>query len=194
MGCDIHLYIEKKKNGKWVPAQGFMDTGNYDNTPDVPYPDKQLSDRDYLLFGFLAGVRDTTNQHFKPKGFPKDASKEVKAVFNEWGDDGHTPSYLTLEELRSVDWENEMITINRMFRKDQLEAFNKSLTEGKPNYDLINTWCSWASDQDKWISSSIQVPIKHEFKKLYWFAKFEMSSYDYKCKPDELRVVFWFDN
>jgi hypothetical protein len=195
MGCDIHVYIEKKKNGKWVPAQGFMDTGNWeDGTLDVPYPDKQLDDRDYLLFGFLAGVRDPTNQHFEPKGFPKDASKEVKAVFKRWGSDAHTPSYLTLEELKSVDWNNELIIINEMFRKDQIGAFRKSESEGKPNYDLINTWCSWASDTENWISDSIQVPIKYEFKKLYWFQSFEMSSYDYNCKPDELRLVFWFDN
>jgi hypothetical protein len=195
MGCDIHLYIEKKKNGKWIPAQGFMDTGGFDDgTLDVPCPDKQLDNRDYLLFGFLAGVRDDTNQHFEPKGFPKDASKEVKAVFKRWGNDAHTPSYLTLEELKSVDWKNEMITIDRLFRKDQLAAFKESVKAGKPNYNFIDTWCSMSSNMDEWEHDEIQVPIEYEFKKLYWFQLFEMQSYDYRCKPDELRIVFWFDN
>jgi hypothetical protein len=194
MGCDIHLYVEKKRNGKWVPAQGFMDVGNEDGLLDVPYPDKQLDDRDYLLFGFIAGVRDDTNQHFEPKGFPKDASKEVKAVFKSWGTDAHTPSYLTLEELQSVDWKNEMITIEKLFEKDQLSAFRKSVESGNPDYGLVTTWCSWASDTEKWVHDTIQVPIQYEFKKLYWFSQFEMQSYDYRCKPDELRIVFWFDN
>ena len=81
MGCDIHLYIEKKKNGKWVPAQGFMMTGNYDpDIPDVPAADR-FKKRNYALFGFLAGVRCPKFQRFEVKGFPKNASKEVKRVY-----------------------------------------------------------------------------------------------------------------
>lgn len=192
MGCDIHMYIEKKIDGKWIPAQGFMHVYSDDRTLDVPYADR-FTDRDYLLFGFLAGVRDCTNQHFVPKGFPKDASKEVSGVYNGYGSDAHTPSYLTLKELQSVDWDNEMITIGREFLKHQLETFRKSVTEGTPHYDAITTWCSWASDKENWEYAEIEVPIKYQFMNFYRFMN-KLNSYDFRCNENEIRIVFWFDN
>jgi hypothetical protein len=192
MGCDIHLYIEKKIDNRWVPAQGFFLIDKEDTIPNVPYPDR-FGDRDYLLFGFLAGVRDSTNQHFEPRGFPKDASKEVRDQFVAWNGDAHTPSYLTLEELKAVDWDNELVTIDRLFRKDQLEAFNKSVSAGEPDYDLITTWCAWSSDKENWIHSTIEVPIKYQFQRFYHFMN-KLQTYSWVSKPDEIRIVFWFDN
>lgn len=149
MGCDIHMYIEKKINGKWIPAQGFMKNRN-DDTPDVPYYD-QFHQRNYALFGFLAGVRNTDIVWFKPKGFPADASEEVARVYHRWGSDAHTPSYLTKEELDRVDWYGEIDYYGeRLTRRKAFDQF----------YDLV-----------------------------YW-----LNSYDYSCKPDEIRLVFWFDN
>ena len=185
------MYIEKKRKGSWIPAQGFITEGD-DKTPNVPYPDR-FTDRDYLLFGFLAGVRDSTNQHFEPRGFPEDASKEVSTVYNGYGSDAHTPSYLTLEELKSVDWDHEMIIIERLFLKRQLEEFKKSIDVGKPNYDAITTWCSWTSDTENWEYAEIEVPIKYQFMNFYRFMN-QLHNYDWSCKDDEIRIVFWFDN
>lgn len=198
MGCDIHMYIEKKDKsstataGSWIPAQGFLITSDEDEAiPDVPFPD-QFSDRDYLLFGLLAGVRDPTNQVFEPKGFPEDASPEVRAVFERWGRDAHTPSFLTLEELEGIPWDTKMIKIERVFPKKDLAAFNKSVKDGKPDYGIITTWCSWTSQPD-WEFASIEIPIKYEFKRFYDYV-FWLNSYDYRCKKDEIRIVFWFEN
>jgi hypothetical protein len=153
MGCDIHTYIEKKKNGVWVPAQGFMLTGNYEpDIPDVPVHDTYYK-RDYCLFGFLAGVRYPQFKRFEPKGFPEDASEEVKRIFDYWGSDAHTPSYLTQEELKSVDWDTEEINCYGEGNQPLWKAFERF-------YDLV-----------------------------FW-----LNSYDYNCEPDELRIVFWFDN
>ena len=154
MGCDIHMYIEKKKNGKWIPAQGFMQTGNRENdVPDVPFHD-QFNQRNYALFGFLAGVRIPELKHFEPQGFPDDASKEVKDVYNEWGTDAHTPSYLLLKELQTIPWD-DLIDYPDYYEKPAKlrDAFSEF-------YDLV-----------------------------YW-----LNSYDYTCNPDEIRIVFWFDN
>jgi hypothetical protein len=193
MGCDIHLYIEKKIKGKWIPAQGFMQTSDEERSvPDVPFNDR-FNDRDYLLFGFLAGVRDSTNQHFEPKGFPDDASKEVKRVYEGWEGASHTPSYLTLAELKSVDWDHEMIKIDRLFLKKQLKAFNESVAKGKPNYNLIDTWCGGTNDMKNWVHAEIERPIRFEFRRFYDLV-FWLNSYDYRCKEDEIRIVFWFDN
>jgi len=153
MGCDIHLYIEKKKNGQWIPAQGFMQT-NSDDIPDVPHHDR-FTDRHYCLFGYLAGVRHGAMQHFQVKGFPLDASKEVQTIYDKWGVDAHTPSYLTKEELDTVNWRKDKIDCG-YGDKGPLELYKAFRTF----YDLV-----------------------------FW-----LNSYDYTCKPDEIRIVFWFDN
>jgi hypothetical protein len=152
MGCDIHVYIEKKKNGKWIPAQGFMQTDE-DSLPDVPHHDK-FSQRKYCLFGYIAGVRCPGLQHFKTNGFPMDASRPVKMQYKRMGVDAHTPSYLTLFELQTVDWHTDKIDCGYgqgpVILREAFQAF----------YDLV-----------------------------FW-----LQSYDYTCRTDEIRIVFWFDN
>jgi len=195
MGCDIHMYIEKKDKtstasaGDWIPAQGFMKVD--DDRVDVPYPDR-FNDRDYLLFGMLAGVRDSSNQIFTPKGFPDDASKEVRTVFEEWGRDAHTPSYLTLAELNGIPWDTKMIEITRMFPEKDLIKFKKSVESGKPDYGIITMWCGMTNSPG-WVSDTIEVPIKYQFQRFHEFV-FWLRSYDYRCDENEIRIVFWFDN
>ena len=191
MGCDIHMYIEKMRNGKWVPAQGFVEID--DGVIDVPYNDR-FSDRDYLLFGMLAGVRDSTNQMFEPKGFPSDASPELNAVYKGWEPVAHTPSYLTLAELNGLNWDGSAIIIKRMFQKNQLKAFRNSVKKGDPDYSIIQSWCSWASDRENWVEAEIQVPMKYQFSRFYYNVVSRLHSYDRRCNENEIRIVFWFDN
>lgn len=88
MGCDIHAYSEIKNN------VGFWDLVG-----------KANCNRDYSFFGLIAGVRDyrNKNQQHEVKGFPKNASSEVQAIYDDWGSDAHTSSYLTLPELKSTN-------------------------------------------------------------------------------------------
>lgn len=65
MGCDIHCYIEYKRNGRatgWTSFGGRINPG-----------------RDYLLFTKLAGVRDydKTGALVEPRGCPEDAGWEA---------------------------------------------------------------------------------------------------------------------
>lgn len=192
MGCDIHLYIEKKIDGKWVPAQGFMTRDFDDRVPDVPYYDR-FTDRNYILFGALAGVREPDFQMFPVKGFPEDACPEVKAVYDQWGCDAHTPSWLTLKELKEADWEKFKAPLTKMFPKDLLKKFRETEKAGKPDYQILNIWCSWAADHKRWETATIDMPIKEQLGRfndlIFW-----LNSYDYRCKEDEIRIVFWFDN
>ena len=87
MGCDIHFNVEKQDaSGKWRSA-----------TPKNLY-----IGRNYLLFGYLAGVRSNVDPKFPPRGFPTDASAKVQANYKKWAGDAHTASYLTLEELIEI--------------------------------------------------------------------------------------------
>lgn len=73
MGCDIHMYAERRVDGKWRPL--FEPVGDEYYGYEWPVVTK---DRDYDLFGVLAGVR---NRHVpcitgEPRGLPCDLCEE----------------------------------------------------------------------------------------------------------------------
>lgn len=62
MGCDIHLFVEKRLKGS---NDRFQSTAFYD----------EFSDRSYLMFAFLADVRNYDNiKHLPLRGLPNDIS------------------------------------------------------------------------------------------------------------------------
>jgi len=136
---DIHIFVEKKVKGRWVPAEAMMkDEGG---KLDVPYPQKIYTGRDYELFGFLTGGQVRTDIGVyagRLKGFPKDASKQVKKIYGAWGVDGHTPNYITLKELNQVDW-NRKITDNdgkQIALKDRFDHFFYDVMMRMDFYDI----------------------------------------------------------
>lgn len=96
MGCDIHGYCEIYENGKWEMAGGF----NNKYSSDEPY-----EGRNYNLFSLLANVRNSGNitPISLPRGVPKDASESYQRIVEECGSDGHSHSFLMLDELLLVD-------------------------------------------------------------------------------------------
>jgi hypothetical protein len=113
MGCDIHLFVEKKKWGKWVSCDEWREDDCCDDKV-MRLHRPIYRERDYTTFAMLAGVRSwlTIDQKFPTKGFPKDASKEVRKLYNVYGGNGehsdaHSASYLTLTELKAIDWTKE---------------------------------------------------------------------------------------
>lgn len=94
MGCDIHLYIEKKVRGKWVP---------FKEIPEDDYPD----DRDYNVFALLAGVRGRHEKtYFAERGIPLDTSYKENRGDEDfcWLGD-HSFTYATIHELKKVKWD-----------------------------------------------------------------------------------------
>lgn len=82
MGCDIHGWVEKKVGEKWIAYKELNDTW-----------------RNYDRFAALAGVR---GEGPKAKGVPPDVSDTVKVLIAEWDADGHSHSYLPLNEAFDV--------------------------------------------------------------------------------------------
>lgn len=56
--------------------------------------------RCYIMFGVLAGVRYIVEPIVQPRGIPNDISHEVLCDWEQEEDSCHTPSWLTLAELR----------------------------------------------------------------------------------------------
>lgn len=83
MGCDIHLFAEIKLRGTW----------HVYSHPEI--------DRNYELFGFMAGVRGYDVKPIaEPRGLPDDAAEVTRIAFER--DEGHTPSWLHGPELQAV--------------------------------------------------------------------------------------------
>lgn len=115
MGCDIHLYVEKRVDGNWRTADKWSDDKYEEGRKEVAYDDRFYSGRNYDLFSILANVRNgrgfagvKTGEGFvpisEPRGVPDDACEEYKREAELWGCDGHSHSYLTLQEILSCDW------------------------------------------------------------------------------------------
>jgi hypothetical protein len=170
VGCDIHLYAEKRVNGKWTILPPPLGTGfdfskmpkpgkpwdqltpaekeahqladtayresvkapwRFEHAPrdeanpalvakekgERRYLQKWFSDRNYRLFGMLAGVRNSSGGWpdrerdetpivepiHEPRGVPGpgEASKEYRAEVRAYGVDGHSHSWATVAELRT---------------------------------------------------------------------------------------------
>ena len=102
MGCDVHMFVEKKPKGKnkpWTFVEKF--------TP----PDRDFGQcnsfyqwRNYTLFSVLAGVRGGEEPISAPRGLPDYVSKAIDAEAMKWGPDAHSFSWLTVRELLNYDW------------------------------------------------------------------------------------------
>ena len=97
MGCEIHLQVERRKDGKWahVPTYSFRDEGR-----EGAIYIGHLDGRDYRLFAALAGVRnyDGVPPISEPRGLPEDA--DPATLDSDVGD--HSQSWLTLAELEPL--------------------------------------------------------------------------------------------
>jgi hypothetical protein len=80
MGCDIHLFVERKHKDKWVMSHEVEGPG---------------SARNYHRFAALAGVRFDGPA---PRGMPADPSESVLYHADEWTGDAHSHGWFSLAE------------------------------------------------------------------------------------------------
>lgn len=203
MGCDIHINVEVRKNGIWNHVKKLW--GTWDN--DINTYKEIYESRNYILFALLANVRNQYNLTpiSQPKGLPKDITISVKEESNEWGTDGHSHSWLTLKELIEFNWENEFLNegcVNAAQFKDYLD-------NGKPS-----SWCRGVG------LVSVETPtstrnmienygLQHPFLEKTYTVVSWSENYKSYCseffektipklkelgKPEDVRIVFWFDS
>lgn len=128
MGCDIHIHVEIKVDGKWEHyAQPYCQ-------------------RHYRLFERMAGVRgEVQNAIAAPRGLPPYATKTTRFDCNYWGPDGHSHSWLSsfevtqiIKEFHDIDeWKNWRYLFGNGY-EDFLE-YPKSYPEGLEDF----RWVFW---------------------------------------------------
>ncbi len=192
MGCDIHSYKEKFVGGKWETADKWVpyDYGDDEKGEEIPFEDR-FHERNYSLFGLLAGVRREFASSLKPRGVPFDACEHVNKANEGWDSDGHSHSYLYLHELKSLRQfvRREVMPVSGMMQRDQLKRLLASIESGAPNWDLLYPYAQSASMGD-WEDFSVEMPLDFmvgdSLDRI--IAGFE------GIEADNHRFVFWFDN
>ena len=102
MGCDIHLFLERKRSTdkEWhLDAKHTVHIEGSGTKHEYRYTAELCSSRSYEFFGELAGVR-YSGSGATPRGIPKNASEGFLAAC-EYGD-GHSHSYASIERYTKV--------------------------------------------------------------------------------------------
>lgn len=212
MGCDIHIFAEVKTEGKWTKVGNIFKGWREGELIDEPY-----CGRNYDLFAILADVRNgrgfagvVTGSGFnpicEPKGIPDDVSPEIKEDSDRWNGDGHSHSWLTIQELLNYDW-NQLTVKSGVVSEVEYKEYKKS---GSPS-----AWCGSVSGgsvmnvdndvMDKVISSKKPLyPGKSIYTRVEWGSTYRervsnfldetMPALQKLGNPENVRIVFWFDN
>lgn len=196
MGCDIHMYAEvKRKDLDYWVAVGRIFKNEWYNEKHLShidgdgycynekYTEHPFSQRDYDLYGMLADVRNGTwGEKIKPisepKGLPQDVSKYVKKQSDEWATDGHSRSFLTLEEIEKYNWKKK-VKRNAFVSKQQAKDYKEKGIVPK----------SYAA----WSSMGVQLEWDDEVFSKEFIEKTIPALKKLK-KHGDVRIVFWFDN
>ena len=115
MGCDIHLFPERCDDGKYSV---------------IDIKEDLLGDRNYRIFGFLAGVRNYSGiiPISEARGLPKDVSKKVEEYIAKSGFYLHSFSWLSMKEL--VEFDYDQMTENRRCTREVITESGFSYQDG----------------------------------------------------------------
>lgn len=138
MGCDIHLYTERKyeREGKypiWICRDHYILNEYYILYPEFEnekeYKIKPIyNNRDYTLFAALVGVRNdgTIEPISAPRGLPEDVSRVVYQESQSWGSDGHSHSWLTAAELFRYQSDHPTTKYEGILTPENLQKFDET--------------------------------------------------------------------
>jgi len=210
MGCDIHNTIEVNVNGKWSVVSEELGPKHWlsrvqKNDPDWDKASWSI-ERNYMLFGFLAGVRNDCFNPVGNNGLPNDISDETKDKSDSWLGDAHSHGYITLTELiKARDSETALV-----FGYVDLGGYMEYKENGYPKNWFQNCPYSWDeisleemdrldnlyafADADAKIvcKISFQYPVKEIDKS--FFGRYIDKMIALNNDPNNVRMIYWFDN
>lgn len=149
MGCDVHTHLEKRVQGVWQPAKEPVKNEDFDpDSEDTWYTEFELpcsgnltGGRYYSAFGLLSGVRHTLEGYQvipDDCGIPEDVSEPVKADYERWDSDAHTPGYVLWSELIAMQERIKIDTLLAKVESGWLEVINDLVDGFKSCCDEAN--------------------------------------------------------
>lgn len=221
MGCDIHFYVEKRVRGdvwRFVGGTEYEDRlytcRNYDLFAILA---NVRNGRGFA--GINTG--DGFVPIDMPRGVPSDASTGYICEVNSWDGDGHSHSYFTVAELIAYDWTQETThrgcVSAREFAHFHLSGKPNSWSgsvsgvgvEHVSNNEMLAfiqagkdkfTWHDYhAMSKSGLIESSARKFTSIKWTEPYYescslFLSNTMPRLWSFGKPDDVRIVFFFDN
>jgi hypothetical protein len=150
MGCDIHVQVETRTNGRWTS----MDVVLFDA-------------RNYGIYGFLADVRNYSHSPViaEPRGLPDDADMDSDERDYALGADYHSHTWLALAELQAFDYD-------RVF-------WDRRVTKAGDGAALAEE----GEGQHVSLREFLGPWFFHEIDRMATLGA-----------PEDVRIVFWFDN
>jgi len=115
MATDIWIHIEYKSRKKSRWAYAYEADG----------------ERNYSMFGILAGTRGDGDALYDPRGLPKDVSPETLKAYKDFEEDAHTPSWLTTQELKEC--------MDQVLKKTKLMYVQQVKKSLQPYYKIYET-------------------------------------------------------
>ena len=176
MGTDIHGWVEVNSLIGWYAV---VNAG-------------WLLDRDYRMFGSLFGVRNNTE--FTPlaslRGLPENATAEARRVFGD-SESYHSLTYITLRELRSVDWDELALDGRASGRENGDSEVCEATVLEKTDPRRIDgaTW-----EEGKIVFSVKAVSRKESLGASGNLVLNLMETLSARYSEDEIRLVVYFDN
>lgn len=197
MGCDIHMMVEVKMHvndvEKWVNFDHFRKNpyfGVFDDESEYERVDL-CSNRNYAAFSQLCGVRAYSEESPKiadPRGMPSDASDYCADEAKRWDGDAHSHSYATLKEIRDFRASIKPTPIKVMVSPEQAKDFDESGITPK-------SWCAWTSNDSfvyrEWEDVIDALKAIHEAMEARAIERWWHTD---NVEPDNIRIVFFFDN
>ena len=151
MGCDVHIFAERKdkKYNYWERVNLYRVNPDHSDLECV----EPWEGRNYDLFSLLAGVRGCYESFDFPRGIPNDVSLMVEKEYNSWGGECHSASWYDLYEL---------------------SLFIKGFIAEHPDDEIIPS-------------------LQGFYDSIIAYLEFA-GEYIWSLKPNQYRIVFWFDN
>lgn len=206
MGTDVHFYLERRGDSGWEAIGEWVENDFYD--PDEPGCPKLYFQsavhvhQNYALFAILANVRNLDEPGClgwlfgllgfprkrsesayipisDPRGLPDDLSPDLKkmASFDNQVD-FHSWSWLMLREILDYDWDKPVT-----FSGKATDQYPGAYLDKKADPPMLVPRGRTKVD--------VQVTPREEASEFLEEVVPKLQEYG---NPDEIRVVFWFDN
>jgi hypothetical protein len=219
----MHFEVKENGEWKHLDWRKRFQKGTYsDGSPQYDY--NQIFEhplyigRNYNLFAILANVRNgrgfagiLTGSGFKPisppRGLPGNVTPGVKAESDSWGVDGHSHSWLMLSEVLAFDYDGQGTTQYGVVSEKEYLHFKEN---GKPDSwagDVSGRSVEHVSNAEMELILSGQIEREegiNYYTRVQWTETYKASVGNEWFNtlnhlrelgnPDNVRLVFWFDN
>ncbi len=224
MGCDIHLYVEaRRETGVWESKDTWTrdeDCEEVRRIWDVDYDDQHYTGCNYALFAILANVRNEPVRDIdevlipisEPRGLPSNTDLQIQRASDHWGEDGHSHSWLTLRELMEFDWTRMGIRRALVDGNEYTQWARWNKTHGeRPSSccaDVYGPSVRHVTEQEmvELIAAGCltEEELSHIYCAVVWTQPYYKLAAEFLStvvprlwrlgSPDNVRIVFWFDN